>query len=150
LDRVDAHGERRLRIAPPLEQRAVDARLGVPRGGHAVILGRAGIALERPAEDGGVELLGSIRVVDRDLEVAGSRWHSILLGSKVRMGTLHRPGEPGVPWRDRLVTGAAPAAVRSQPSVALTRGAPSDAATFDQPVVLIGFAVNADRTEREP
>src|SRR5206468_12128520 len=91
LDGIDAHGQRGLRGVPALEQRAIDAGFGVAGGGHPVVLGCARVPLERPAEDRGIELLRPVRVVHWDLEVRGSRWHAVLLASRVEGRAITLP-----------------------------------------------------------
>src|SRR6266508_139643 len=86
-------GQRGHGAVSPLEERAVDAWLGLAGGGHPVVLGRAGVSVERPAEHGAVELLRAVRVVDRDLEVRGSRWHAALLSSKRERLAYRAPSE---------------------------------------------------------
>src|SRR5439155_26101777 len=89
--RVHAHGERGLRVvAASLEEGAVDARGGVASSGQSVVAGRARIPLEPPTKDGGVELLGSVRVVYRDLEMGRSGRHVgllLMVGGATLQGT---------------------------------------------------------------
>src|SRR5207244_8256816 len=83
--------------------------------------------VEAPPKYGGVELLRPIRVIDRDLEMRGSRWHAFL---------LLESGPGSLPYR----AGAAAGARRSSRS-----GRRASPAFLQDPAVAVGVAEVSER-----